>query len=109
VISAVAQQAGAPPIAQPRFDAETGAPLAGFQSKAPAKTMFFGALQQQAIVPRLVVIKGEGGDGVTYHLSATNHVVGRSTGEIRFNEDFFLSPEHALFSVQGNRLFAKDL
>jgi len=104
-----AQQASAAPAAQPRFNAVTGAPLEAMQSKPAAKTMFFGALQQQHVVPRLVVIKGEGGDGVTYHLSATNHVVGRSTGEIRFNEDFFLSPEHALFSVQGNRLFAKDL
>ncbi|WAS98525.1 FHA domain-containing protein [Nannocystis punicea] len=104
-----AQPATAAPAAQPRFNAVTGAPLEALQSKPAAKTMFFGALQQQHVVPRLVVIKGEGGDGVTYHLSATNHIVGRSTGEIRFNEDFFLSPEHALFSVQGNRLFAKDL
>lgn len=96
--------------AQPRFNAATGAALDGpSQGKPAAKTMFFGALQQQPVVPRLVVIKGEGGDGVTYHLSATNHVVGRSTGEICFAEDFFLSPEHALFTVQGNRLFAKDL
>ncbi|MCY1062850.1 FHA domain-containing protein [Nannocystis sp. SCPEA4] len=108
VISA-AQQPSPAPAAQPRFNAVTGAPLDAMQGKPAAKTMFFGALQQQHVVPRLVVIKGEGGDGVTYHLSATNHVVGRSTGEIRFNEDFFLSPEHALFSVQGNRLFAKDL
>lgn len=103
---------GPPVVAgvQPRFNAATGAPLeAPLQGKPAAKTMFFGALQQQAVVPRLVVIKGEGGDGVTYHLSATNHVVGRTTGEIRFAEDFFLSPEHALFTVQGNRLFAKDL
>lgn len=107
VISSVQPSAAVP--AQPRFNAVTGAPLEALQSKPAAKTMFFGALQQQHVVPRLVVIKGEGGDGVTYHLSATNHVVGRSTGEIRFNEDFFLSPEHALFSVQGNRLFAKDL
>jgi pSer/pThr/pTyr-binding forkhead associated (FHA) protein len=96
--------------AQPRFNATTGAPLeAPAHAKPAAKTMFFGALQQQAVVPRLVVIKGEGGDGVTYHLSATNHVVGRTGGEIRFAEDFFLSPDHALFTVQGNRLFAKDL
>lgn len=101
-----------PPVAaaQPRFNAATGAPLdSPLQAKPAAKTMFFGALQQQHVVPRLVVIKGEGGDGVTYHLSATNHIVGRGAGEIRFAEDFFLSPEHALFTVQGNRLFAKDL
>ena len=93
---------------QQRFNASTGLPEGG-GGKPAAKTMFFGALQQQAVIPRLVVIKGEGGDGVTYHLSATNHTVGRSTGDIRFNEDLFLNPEHARFTVQGGRLFVKDL
>lgn len=96
--------------AAPRFNAATGLPEGPAQAAKPAaKTMFFGALQQQAVVPRLVVIKGEGGDGVTYHLSATNHTVGRSTGDIRFSEDLFLNPEHARFTVQGGRLFVKDL
>jgi pSer/pThr/pTyr-binding forkhead associated (FHA) protein len=96
--------------AQPRFSAQTGLPEGPPATGKPAaKTMFFGALQQQAVIPRLVVIKGEGGDGVTYHLSATNHTVGRSTGDIRFGEDLFLNPEHARFTVQGGRLFVKDL
>jgi pSer/pThr/pTyr-binding forkhead associated (FHA) protein len=96
--------------AAPRFNAATGLPEGPAPTGKPAaKTMFFGALQQQAVVPRLVVIKGEGGDGVTYHLSATNHTVGRSTGDIRFSEDLFLNPEHARFTVQGGRLFVKDL
>jgi pSer/pThr/pTyr-binding forkhead associated (FHA) protein len=71
--------------------------------------MFFGALQQQTVVPRLVVIKGEGGDGLTFHLSGTNHTVGRETGDILFSEDQFLDPEHARFTVQGGRLFVKGL
>lgn len=96
--------------AAPRFNAVTGLPEGPVSTGKPAaKTMFFGALQQQAVVPRLVVIKGEGGDGVTYHLSATNHTVGRATGDIRFSEDLFLNPEHARFTVQGGRLFVKDL
>ena len=96
--------------AQPRFNATTGLPEGPIGGTKPAaKTMFFGALQQQAVVPRLVVIKGEGGDGVTYHLSAMNHTVGRSTGDIRFSEDLFLNPEHARFTVQGGRLFVKDM
>ncbi len=96
--------------AAPRFNTATGLPEGPVQTGKPAaKTMFFGALQQQEVVPRLVVIKGEGGDGVTYHLSATNHTVGRATGDIRFSEDLFLNPEHARFTVQGGRLFVKDL
>jgi pSer/pThr/pTyr-binding forkhead associated (FHA) protein len=102
-------QASQPSQASPRFNAVTGLPEGPGNVKPAAKTMFFGALQQQAVVPRLVVIKGEGGDGVTYHLSATNHTVGRSTGDIRFSEDLFLNPEHARFTVQGGRLFVKDL
>ncbi len=104
--SPAAQSLQAP---QPRFNATTGAPEGPGHGKPAAKTMFFGALQQQAVVPRLVVIKGEGGDGVTYHLSAMNHTVGRSTGDIRFSEDLFLNPEHARFTVERGRLFVKDL
>ncbi len=99
----------APPAAAPlRFDPNTGQPLQD-DNKPAVKTMFFGALQQQAVAPRLVVIKGEGGDGVTYHLSGTTHVVGRSVGDITFAEDVFLSPEHAKFTVQSGRLFVQDL
>ncbi|WP_086001044.1 FHA domain-containing protein [Plesiocystis pacifica] len=100
---------------QLRFDPNTGQPIAPPQGQAQdpnkpaAKTMFFGALQQEAVTPRLVVIKGEGGDGVTYHLSGTTHVVGRTHGDIAFAEDVFLSPEHARFSVQNGRLFVQDL
>jgi pSer/pThr/pTyr-binding forkhead associated (FHA) protein len=96
-----------------RFDPNTGQPLQPEDNRSAAtaapKTMFFGALQQQTVAPRLVVIKGEGGDGVTYHLSGTTHVVGRSIGDITFAEDVFLSPEHAKFTVQSGRLFVQDL
>jgi len=94
---------------QHRFDPATGQPLQAPQGAAPAKTMFFGALQQQPVVPRLVVIKGEGGDGNTYHLQGTNTVIGRSRGEVTFAEDPFLSPEHAKFTSQNGRLFVQDV
>jgi pSer/pThr/pTyr-binding forkhead associated (FHA) protein len=73
------------------------------------RTLFFGALQQQPVVPRLVVIKGEGGDGATYHLQGTTTIIGRNEGEITFAEDPFLSPEHAKFTSQNGRLFVQDL
>ena len=95
-----------------RFDPTTGQAI-GSAPAAPAggaKTMFFGALQQEAATPRLVVIKGDGsGDGDTYHLTATTHVVGRSDGDITFGDDIFLSPSHARFTVQHGRLFVQDL
>src|SRR5687767_7871231 len=52
------------PTADPlprRFDPATGQPIAPAGSdpmdQPQAKTMFFGALQQQPVIPRLVVIK----------------------------------------------------
>lgn len=93
---------------QHRFDPATGKPLDAGPA-APAKTMFFGALQQQPVVPRLVVIKGEGGDGNTYHLQGTNTIIGRDKGEVTFAEDPFLSPEHAKFTSQDGRLFVQDI
>ncbi|MEE9383464.1 MAG: FHA domain-containing protein [Nannocystaceae bacterium] len=71
--------------------------------------MFFGALQQQDVTPRLVVIKGEGSDGLTYQLSGETQVLGRVRGDLCFSEDPFLSPEHGKFVVQGGRLFVQDL
>jgi len=99
---------------QQRFDPATGQRLASPGGADPmdqpaAKTLFFGALQQQPIVPRLVVIKGEGGDGNTYHLHGVTTIIGRSTGEITFVEDPFLSPQHAKFTSQNGRLFVQDL
>src|SRR4051812_16419426 len=47
---------------------------------AAAKTMFFGATQP-AGKAKLTVIKGEGMDGVTYLLNATEHVAGRRRGD----------------------------
>ena len=75
----------------------------------PAKTMFFGALQQQVSAPRLVVIKGEGSDGTTYHLQGVATTLGRSQGDISFPDDPFLSPAHARFTSQDGRLFVQDL
>ncbi|MCA9710588.1 MAG: FHA domain-containing protein, partial [Myxococcales bacterium] len=100
---------------QARFDPATGQPLRGSADQVPAthgaaaKTMFFGALQQQPVVPRLVVIKGEGGDGATYHLQGLTTTIGRSAADITFSEDPFLSPEHAKFTSQTGRLFVQDL
>jgi pSer/pThr/pTyr-binding forkhead associated (FHA) protein len=97
---------------QQRFDPATGRPLPSGTApgEPPSRTLFFGALQQQQpVVPRLVVIKGEGGDGATYHLQGVTTVIGRSAGDITFAEDPFLSPEHAKFTAQTGRLFVQDL
>ncbi len=74
-----------------------------------AKTMFFGAMQTPGRA-KLILIKGQGMDGMTYYLQSTEHMAGRSEGPIQFNElDPLLSPRHANFSYKDNELFVQDL
>jgi pSer/pThr/pTyr-binding forkhead associated (FHA) protein len=69
--------------------------------------MFFGAMQAPGRA-KLILIKGEGMDGVSYVLSATEHVAGRSEGAILFPEDPLLSPRHANFIYRDGKLFVRD-
>jgi pSer/pThr/pTyr-binding forkhead associated (FHA) protein/RNA polymerase subunit RPABC4/transcription elongation factor Spt4 len=71
------------------------------------RTMFFGAMQAPGRA-RLVLIKGEGLDGVAYHLNATEHVAGRIEGAILFEEDPLMSPRHANFFYRDSHLFVHD-
>ena len=73
----------------------------------PAKTMFFGATQAPGRA-KLTVIKGEGMDGVTYLLNATEHMAGRTEGAIMFPDDPLLSPRHANFIYRDGRLHVLD-
>jgi pSer/pThr/pTyr-binding forkhead associated (FHA) protein len=72
-----------------------------------AKTMFFGANQVPARA-KLVVIKGEGVDGVSYQLAGTEHAAGRLDGAILFPDDPLMSPRHANFIYRDSRLFVRD-
>jgi pSer/pThr/pTyr-binding forkhead associated (FHA) protein len=72
-----------------------------------AKTMFFGASQTPGRA-KLIVIKGEGVDGVSYQLAGTEHVAGRSEGAILFPDDPLMSPRHANFIYRDARLHVRD-
>ena len=61
-----------------RFCGSCGTKIEG--TAAPARTMFFGNTQQAPGRAKLTVIKGEGVDGVTYLLNATEHLAGRTDG-----------------------------
>jgi pSer/pThr/pTyr-binding forkhead associated (FHA) protein len=93
---------GPPPSAQPP---SASAARPG-PAKPGAKTMFFGAMQAPA--PKLILIKGEGMDGVTYVLSSTEHIAGRLEGAILFPEDPLLSPRHANFIYKDGKLIVRD-
>jgi pSer/pThr/pTyr-binding forkhead associated (FHA) protein len=95
-------------LAGNRFCGNCGTRLdAGGAAPGPAKTMFFGASQAPGRA-KLTVIKGEGTDGVTYLLNATEHLAGRSEGAITFPDDPLLSPRHANFVYRDNKLHVID-
>jgi pSer/pThr/pTyr-binding forkhead associated (FHA) protein len=68
---------------------------------------FFGDMQTPGKA-KLILIKGEGMDGISYHLNSTDHLAGRVEGAILFTEDKWLSPKHANFYYSGNKLKVRD-
>ncbi len=94
-----------------RFCGKCGAKVDGPAATAGAggvaKTMFFGASQAMGKA-KLIVIKGEGVDGITYQLNGTEHVAGRTEGAILFPDDPLLSPRHANFLYREGKLSVLD-
>jgi pSer/pThr/pTyr-binding forkhead associated (FHA) protein len=70
------------------------------------KTMFFGAMQ--AARAKLVLIKGDGLDGVSFTLAGDEHLAGRIDTPLLFDEDPFLSPVHANFYYKSGQLMVRD-
>jgi pSer/pThr/pTyr-binding forkhead associated (FHA) protein len=104
---------GADVAAQHRFCGSCGRPMSGTGAQpevrrpgGAAKTMFFGAMQ--ASRAKLILIKGEGVDGVSYMLAGTEHIAGRVEGQILFPEDPLLSPRHANFVYRDKKLYVRD-
>jgi pSer/pThr/pTyr-binding forkhead associated (FHA) protein len=70
------------------------------------QTVFFSEMQNPAKA-RLILIRGEGMDGLSFHLKMEKHLVGRK-GQIEFPDDPFVSPTHANFFYRNGKLFARD-
>ena len=105
----VCTNCGAEVPVQHRFCGKCGNP-----TQAPAapveevsQTAFFGAMQTLGKA-KLILIRGEGMDGVSYHLNAAEHIAGRKAGAILFPEDNYLSPRHANFFYDAGRLYVRD-
>lgn len=71
-----------------------------------ARTQFFGQLQAPGKA-KLILIRGEGVEGLSYQLNAEQHVVGRS-GQLVFPDDPFVSPKHANFFYRDGKLVVRD-
>lgn len=76
-------------------------------SRGVRKTQAFGLMQEARA--KLVLIKGDGLDGVSFTLAGDEHLVGRSDAAmILFEEDRFLSPVHANFFYRFGTLMVRD-
>jgi pSer/pThr/pTyr-binding forkhead associated (FHA) protein len=71
-----------------------------------ARTQFFGQLQEPGRA-KLILIRGEGVEGLSYQLNADEHLVGRD-GQVQLGEDPFISPRHANFFYRGGALWVRD-
>jgi len=70
------------------------------------RTQFFGQLQAPGKA-KLILIRGEGIEGLSYQLNADQHVVGRN-GQLVFPDDAFVSARHANLFYRGGKLVVRD-
>lgn len=87
-----------------KFCGKCGASL---EENVAHSSEYFGDLQTSGKA-KLILVKGEGVDGMSYHLNSTNHVAGRTDGPIVFSEDRLLSPTHANFYYENGALHVRD-
>jgi pSer/pThr/pTyr-binding forkhead associated (FHA) protein/RNA polymerase subunit RPABC4/transcription elongation factor Spt4 len=87
-----------------KFCGRCGAPVPETMLHQPVD--FYSDMQDPTRA-RLILIRGEGMDGLSYHLKADEHVVGRQ-GQVEFPDDPFVSPRHANFFYRDNRLVVRD-
>ena len=71
------------------------------------ETLFFGAMQAPGRA-KLILIAGEGLEGLSYHLNSTEHAAGRESGVVLFPDDEYLDDEHATFFYRSNELYLRD-
>jgi pSer/pThr/pTyr-binding forkhead associated (FHA) protein len=91
-----------------RFCGACGAPFApSGRPGGERKTQYFSPTQQQARA-KLVLIKGDGLDGVSFTLAGQEHVAGRTEGPLLFQDDPYLSPRHANFYYKDGKLHVRD-
>jgi pSer/pThr/pTyr-binding forkhead associated (FHA) protein len=71
-----------------------------------ARTQFFGQLQMPGKA-KLILIRGDGVEGLSYQLNAEQHIVGRN-GQLVFPDDPFVSPRHANLFYRSGKLVVRD-
>jgi pSer/pThr/pTyr-binding forkhead associated (FHA) protein len=89
-----------------RFCGVCGARVETPKPSPERRTMFFGAMQ--AARAKLVLIRGDGLDGISFTLAGQDHIAGRVEGPLLFQDDPYLSPKHANFYYKEGKLVVHD-
>lgn len=76
------------------------------QENVANRTVYYGQLQTPGRA-KLILVRGEGVEGLSYQLNAEHHVVGRS-GQLVFPDDPFVSSKHANFFYRDDKLVVRD-
>lgn len=87
-----------------KYCGRCGAPVP--ETVVSGETKYFSDMQNPDKA-RLILIRGDGMDGLSYHLKAEQHVLGRS-GQLEFPDDEFISPRHANFFYRDRHLVIRD-
>ena len=74
----------------------------------PSNTVAFSA-KANVTGPKLALLAEDGAVMQTFTLDRPETSVGRNDGDIRFGEDVFLSPLHAMLTWRDGKLFVRDL
>jgi pSer/pThr/pTyr-binding forkhead associated (FHA) protein len=87
-----------------KFCVRCGAPIP--EHILNLRTEFFSDMQDPGKA-RVILIRGQDMEGLSYHLKADQHLVGRG-GALDFADDAFVSPKHANFFYRDGKLVVRD-
>ncbi|MFH1438744.1 MAG: FHA domain-containing protein [Pseudomonadota bacterium] len=75
---------------------------------APAAKPAAAARPEVAVRGKIVMIQPSGAEGTSIPLTGEGTEIGRSAGDA-FKDDYFLSPKHARFTIEGGTLTVEDI
>ena len=87
-----------------KFCVRCGAPIP--EHILNLRTDFFSDMQDPGKA-RVILIRGQDMEGLSYHLKADQHLVGRG-GALDFSDDAFVSPKHANLFYRDGKLVVRD-
>ena len=93
------------------FCGRCGTAVAGAPGAEPATagaTKILGSVARDAL-PRLALLDEAGEPAHVYTMERGELIIGRADGDIRFPDDVYLSPIHALFALREGALWLRDL